>query len=295
VAAPWAVIGVPIDSVGREGGTEHAPAAARAHDLPARLGAEDRGDLDVRIRGQERDPASGVIGIADTLSMTAIVRDAVRETIAGGARPLLLGGCCALVPGALAGLRDAVGTLGVACVDGHVDVYDGATSPTGEGADMPMSVAFGRGPQVWVDAAGGASVAPADVVVLGARDPDEARDIAALRAGALADLEVLGPDELRAAGLAAAGARAAQRLAAGGGRFWIHLDVDVLDEREMPATDYLMPDGLDWDELAALVGPLGASPGLAGFSLGCLNPEKDPDGTFTERTCALLAGALGPA
>jgi arginase len=248
VSPPWAAIGVPIDSVGRAGGTEHAPAAAREHDLLARLGAEDRGDLDVRIRGEERDPGSGVIGLPDTLSMTAIVRDAVRETVAGGARPLLIGGCCALVPGALAGLRDAVGTLGVAYVDGHVDVYDGTTSPTGEGADMPMSVAFG-----------------------------------------------LGPDELRAAGLAVAGARAAERLAAGGGRFWIHLDVDVLDEREMPATDYLMPDGLDWDELVALLGPLGASPGLAGLSLGCLNPEKDPDGAYTERTCALLASALAPA
>ena len=134
--------------------------------------------------------------------MTAIVRAAVRDAVAGGGRPLVLGGCCALVPGALAGLRDAVGTLGVAYVDGHVDVYDGATSPTGEGADMPMSVAFGRGPAAWVDAAGGASAAPADVVVLGARDPEEARDIAALRAGTLAALEVLGPDELRAAGLA---------------------------------------------------------------------------------------------
>jgi arginase len=63
----------------------------------------------------------------------------------------------------------------------------------------------------------------------------------------------------------------------------------------MPATDYLMPDGLQWDELAALMGPLGASPGLAGLSLGCLNPEKDPAGNYTEMTCALLAGALARA
>jgi arginase len=66
----------------------------------------------------------------------------------------------------------------------------------------------------------------------------------------------------------------------------------VLDERAMPATDYLMPGGLEWDELAELLAPLGASPELAGVSLGCLNPEKDPDRTYTERTCALLAGAL---
>jgi arginase len=103
---------------------------------------------------------------------------------------------------------------------------------------------------------------------------------------------VLGPAELRATGLAAAGARAAQRLARDGGRFWVHLDVDVLDEQAMPATDYLMPDGLQWDELAALLRPLGASPGLAGLSLGCLNPQKDPGGRYTEMTCALLASAL---
>ena len=193
----------------------------------------------------------------------------------------MLGGCCTPVPGVLAGLRDTGGPVGIAYVDGHVDVYDGTTSPTGEAADMPLGVALGLEPADWVEAAGGPGVAPADVVVLGARDPDEARDIADLRSGALRDVELLGPGELRAAGLAAAGARAGERLARGPGRFLIHLDVDVLDERAMPATDYLMPGGLEWDELAALLGALCASPALAGLSLGCLNPDKDPDGTLT--------------
>jgi arginase len=281
---------VPIDSVGRSGGTELAPAALRERDLLSRLGAEDRGDLDVRIRGDRRDPATGVIGIEGVLATTRAVRAAVRDVVTAGARPLVLGGCCTLVPGALAGLRDAGGAVGVAYVDGHVDVYDGQSSPTGEAADMPLSVAFGLGPAAWVQSAGGPSAAPADVAVLGARDPEEARDIAALRAGALAAVEVLGPGELRAQGLADAGEQAAQRL---GPRFFVHLDIDVLDERAMPATDYLMPGGLQWDEVAALLEPFGRSPALAGFSLGCLNPEKDSDGRFTEMTCALLVGALG--
>ena len=289
-AKPFTVIGVPIDSVGHEGGTELAPAAVRALGLPERIGATDRGDLDVRIREHARDPATGVVGLAEVLAVTVAVRAAVRDAVAAGERPLVLGGCCGLVPGALAGLRDAAGPLGVAYVDGHVDVYDGRTSPTGEAADMPMGVAFGRGPEPWVRAAGGASTAPERVVVLGARDPEEAEDIAALLAGELAALEVLGPAELRAAGPAAAAQRAADRL--GGGRFWLHLDVDVLDEVAMPATDYLMPGGLEWDELAALMGPLAASPALAGVSLGCVNPEKDPAGEYTRRTCDLLAAAL---
>jgi arginase len=271
----WAVIGVPIDSVGRSGGTELAPAALREHGVVERLGANDRGDLDVVVRGDARNPETGVIGIDGVLATTTAVREAVRATIAAGDRPLLLGGCCTLVPGALAGLRDAVGAHRLAYVDGHVDVYDGRTSPTGEAADMPLAVAFGLGPRAWVQAAGGPTTAPADVVVLGARDPDEAADIEALLAGDLAALTVLGPREL-------------DRAQVPGGPFWIHLDVDVLDEREMPATDYLMPEGLAWEQLAALMAPLCEAPGLAGLSLGCVNPEKDPDGRYVERTCAIL-------
>jgi arginase len=281
-------IGVPIDSVGRAGGTEHAPAAIREQGLLERLGARDRGDLDVRIRGDARDPETGIIGTAGVFSVTTAVRIAVRDAVAAGDRPLVLGGCCSLVPGALAGVRDASGSAGVAYIDGHVDVYDGRTSPTGEAADMPMAVAFGFGPKPWVDAAGGASAEPERVVVLGARDPEEAADIAPLLAGKLAALEVHDPWQLRETGLRESGEAAAAKL----GRYWIHLDVDVLDEAAMPATDYLMTGGLEWDELAALLGPLCAAPGLAGLSLGCLNPEKDRDGRCTQRTCDLLAGAL---
>ncbi|MGH3059097.1 MAG: arginase family protein [Gaiellaceae bacterium] len=98
-SSPWTAIGVPIDSVGRAGGTEHAPAALREAGLLARLGISDRGDLDVRIRGDERDPETGIVGAHDVLAMTATVRAAIRDVVASGERPLVLGGCCSLVPG----------------------------------------------------------------------------------------------------------------------------------------------------------------------------------------------------
>src|SRR6476469_2568585 len=196
----WTVLGVPIDSGDRVRGTEHAPAALRAYGIVERLGARDDGDLDVRIRGDERDPATGVIGIEDVLATTTALRVAVAERVARGERVLVLGGCCTVVPGALAGVRDAVVAPGVVNVDWHVDVYSGFGSPTGEAADMPLGVAFGGDPQAWVQAAGGPSASPANAVVLGARDPEERRDIADLLAGPLAELKVLGPDELRQEG-----------------------------------------------------------------------------------------------
>jgi arginase len=290
--ADWTALGVPIDSVGRNGGTELAPAALREAGLVRRLGIADRGDLDVGIRGDERDAETGIVGSPDVLATTAAVRAAVAEMVAAGERPLVLGGCCTLVPGALAGVRDAAGSVGIASVDGHVDVYNGWASPTGEGADMPLSVAFGLGPAGWVGAAGGPSARPEEAVVLGARDPEEAVDIAALLEGELAELLVLSPDDLRAQGLRRAGELGAARLAERAGRFWIHLDVDVLDERAMPATDYLMPDGLEWEELAELLGSLCASPAAAGLSIGCLNPEKDPGGRLTQRTSDLVVESL---
>jgi arginase len=60
------------------------------------------------------------------------------------------------------------------------------------------------------------------------------------------------------------------------GPFWLHFDVDVLDQAVFPATDYLMPGGLSWDELHEVLPPLLASPQLIGTSLACYNPEKDP-------------------
>jgi arginase len=287
----WTVIGVPIDSVGRSGGTEHAPRVMREAGVVDLLGARDAGDLDVHIRDERRDPETGVVGSGDVLAMTAAVRAAVRDAVTAGERPFLLGGCCSLVPGAMAGVRDVSGTLGVANVDGHVDVYDGDSSPTGEAADMPIGVALGREPKAWVESAGGPSTRPDLVIALGARDPDEREDIAALMAGELAGLEAVSPEELRAGGLEAVADRSAGHLAERAGRFWLHLDVDVLDEAAMPATDYLMPGGLEWDELDALLRPLAASPALAGVSVGCVNPEKDPDGSLVPRT-AELAGRI---
>src|SRR6478672_2924842 len=167
------VLGVPIDSVGRSGGTELAPAKLRSLGLVEALSGHDEGDLDVRIRGDDRDPVTGIIASDDILTTSVAIRAAVSRSLSGGARPLLIGGCCTELVGALAGARDVFGRVGLAYLDGHLDLYDGETSPTGEAADMPVAVVLGRGPSVWVDAAGSVTE-PGRVRLVGPRDLDEA-------------------------------------------------------------------------------------------------------------------------
>ena len=82
-------------------------------------------------------------------------------------------------------------------------------------------------------------------------------------------------DRLRDEGPAAASRAALGRAAAPGGRFWLHIDVDVLDELAFPAADNQMPGGLDWDELSTLLRPMFTSSALLGVTLSGYNPEKD--------------------
>jgi arginase len=282
-------VGVPIDSVGRRGGTEHGPDALRELGLVAALGGRDAGDLDVRIRGERRDPETGIVASEDVLATTRALRAAVRELIRAGERPFLAGGCCTEVVGALAGARDALGRVGLAYLDGHLDLYDGRTSPTGEAADMPIAVALGHGPDRWVEAAGGSSLRPGDTALIGHRDQEESRRYDSIQPEELPGLTYPSVDEVRR-DPRSSGAYVAEHL---GSRipFWVHLDVDVLDQEVFAATDYLMPGGLTWAELGATMSPLFRSGRLIGASLGCYNPDKDPG-----RACGRgLVDALGDA
>jgi arginase len=290
--AGFTAVGVPIDSVGRSGGTELSPRALRSLGLVDALRATDAGDLDVSIHGDERDPGTGIVGSEDVIATSRTIRSAVADIVSGGARPFLIGGCCSELVGALAGARDVFGRVGLAYLDGHLDLYDGDTSPTGEAADMPVSVALGFGPDAWRDAVGGASVRGADVAIVGHRDLEESLADGMRHPNSVPDLMHRSNEAVRESGPRSTGEAAAASLERSAGRFWLHLDVDILDQDVFPATDYLMPNGLTWDELRDLIRPLASHPSLIGASVGCYNPEKDEGDRCGRRLVDLWRDAL---
>jgi arginase len=289
----WTVLGIPIDSVGAPDGgprfgTELAPDVLRSHGLVTRLGARDAGDLDVRITGSARDEENGLVGGRTVAPVVTAIRREVADLLRDGRRPLLLGGCCSLLVGAFAAAVDVLGPVGLAYADGHLDLYDHRTSPTGEVADMPVALLLGLGEPGLLAASG--PEAPLEVRrlrILGARDEHERADVGPLAAELglvtteVADI-VADPREI-----GEGTARAFE------GRFWLHVDVDVLDEAAFPATDYLMPGGLSLDQLRDLLEPLGHDTRLAGASVACYNPSKDATGTYAAALVDLLVDVLG--
>jgi arginase len=100
---------------------------------------------------------------------------------------------------------------------------------------------------------------------------------------------------VKTAGPSAVGAEAAAALAAGPGSFWVHVDLDALSTEAMPAVDYLLPGGLDWEELTALLRALTASPVLLGVDVTIYNPSLDPERRLAPDIVRMLAKGMGVA
>jgi arginase family enzyme len=277
-----AVIDAPLDCSGKGRGEEFAPAALRAAGLVERLGANDTGEADARIRDDRRDPDTGVIGAADVRRASAAIGERVRAIRDAGNVPLVVGGDCTLLLGVFQALPPGTGLW---FVDGHADFYDGETSPTGEAADMELSILTGHGPHGLLDGSEPA-LDPAAVVLLGHRPDELGADVVLENARVDPAIHALTAPEVREQGAARTGERAAARLA--DRPAWLHVDLDVLDETALPAVSYPQPLGLGWDELVEIARPLAAAPNLIGVSVADFNPDRDPDGEHAHRVVEAL-------
>ena len=74
--------------------------------------------------------------------------------------------------------------------------------------------------------------------------------------------------------------------------FWIHLDVDVLDDAVMPAVDYRLPDGLSWTELTTVLLAALFSEHAVGLDVTIFNPLLDSDGRRARALVDALVACL---
>ncbi|CAN5715720.1 arginase family protein [soil metagenome] len=288
----WTALGAPFDSSGAGRGEERAPAALRAAGVVEAFGAEDAGDVAAPLRDPGRDSETGIIAFADLCASSRSLREAVAARLRRGRRPLVLGGDCTLLLGAIAGVREAIGRTGLWFVDGHADYLDGESSPTGEAADMELAILTGDGPPGLVDLGPDAPLVDAgDVVILGHRPPTLDEDTA-VELARVPDATPRVTAEEIAADPPTIGSRW-ERVLAGRGPAWLHLDLDALDEAALPAVSYPQPRGLDWTAFVELAKPLLASDALVGVSVADFNPDLDEDGTQARRIVDALTAA-GP-
>jgi arginase len=278
----------------RPTGVERLPDALLGAGLARRLGAAEVDALHPPAYDPRRDPATGMLNAAPIASFTRGLADAVADVLDAGAFPIVLGGDCSIVLGNLLALRRR-GRYGLLFVDGHADFYQPEANINGEAASSDLAFATGRGPEVLTTFDGlRPLVHDIDVAVVGHRDAAEAA-----RYGS----QPL-PDALRAYDLARVRQEGAGHVARTAvdhlarpelEGFWVHFDVDALDDAVMPAVDYRQPDGLSWHEARRILTAAVRSGRAVGMDVTIFNPKLDPDGRLAGALVDLLAGTLEPA
>ena len=256
-------------------GAPRGPARGRARRAARRPSRDATGHPGVRAHDRRRHGPTQPHGLRDHASRLA---DAVGAVLDEGAFPIVLGGDCSILLGITLALRRR-GRYGLLFLDGHADFYQPEAEPTGEAASMELALVTGRGPGLVTDLEGrGPLLRDEDVVVFGFRDADHAAAEGSRPLAPTIHAMDLSSVRERGAGPAARAALAHLERIGGPAGFWVHLDVDVLDDAIMPAVDYHLPDGLTWEELIAVLRTAVASDHATGLDITIFNPTLDPDG-----------------
>jgi arginase len=290
------LIGVPYSSASRPGGIATAIGVLReaglVESLSSRGDVRDAGDLELLEGSGVRGP-SGLLNEQALGRLVSATREAAAQALHRGRLPLLVGGDCPVLLGALAAGRDGHRNPGLLLVDGHEDAWPPERSDTGEASDSEVAIALGRVaglPAPLDDLV--PLLAPDALAMLGPRDRGELdEDGVESLDGAVA----LFRDDVavRASGAARSAMDAAATLAGASDSFWLHVDLDVLRTDDFPAADYLQPGGLTWNELLEIAAPALADPRCFGCSIVIYNPDLDPKRTSASRIVRFIADLVG--
>jgi arginase len=275
-------------SPGHEPGTWRAPEALLAAGLgqavhPAAQSALPRPAYDFEPQpGTRWRNGHGIRAFNEALA------DEVAAVLANGRLPLVVGGDCSILLGCLAAARRS-GEVALIHIDGHSDLRNPANhdfdADLGAAAGADLALAIGLGESLLTDwGQQGPLVRDTYVIQIGereARDPGWSwGDIARTAITRLEIFDVLD----RGITHALTQARAVTRTLP----YWVHVDIDVVDQVFLPAVDSPGSPGLDFEQLAGLLRPLVAGPQCQGCDLTIFDPELDPAGTYARRIVAML-------
>lgn len=289
----FAIIDAPSVLGLRPTGVEGLPEALKKAGLLKQLKAEYIGAIQSRIPySSERDQRTMLLNAKAIREYSQSLANVVSNSIAKNKFPIVLGGDCSVLIGPLLALRRK-GRYGLFFIDGHSDFYQPQASHTGEVADMELAIVSGRGPDILTNIDNlRPLVRDTDVVVFGYRDSKQA---AIDRSQNVKDTEMHVFDLLtvKELNIHSATSMAIERLLSNQlDGFWIHLDVDVLEDSIMPAVDYRQSDGIGFSDLSQILRILLASKNVVGMTITIFNPRLDFGGSIARKLVSSIVNGL---
>ena len=252
----------------RYAGVSEAPAALGTL-FTDRLGAAKR----VRVPFNPRDR-----WLTAAREACRILADAVAASLRAGATVGILGGECTLVAGAVPGALEVEPDLTLVYLDAHGDFNTLATTPSHYVGGMCLAHVCGRqiAALLWP---GVRRISDERTVLVGTRqlDPGESGNLMRSRV-----LRVpFDRDQPDAPGLLASVRRRP---------VWVHIDLDIVDPREMPAVVLPVEGGPGLNDLRALLSGIAQVSDVRGVEICGYDPRQDPRSALAP----LLADTIKP-
>jgi len=226
----------------------------------------------------EKDRATGLLNCRSLVHYAKLQASLIAPIFAQKHLPLVIGGDCSILLGVALALRKA-GNYALFYLDGHTDFMDVRLSETGGMGGMAAYVATGNGYEGLSNIDGHSSyVSEENLWCVGNREYDDEYENQIRGSNAT----YISLSKLRSAGIercASAFLKMIENKNLDG--FFLHIDVDVLNDNIMPCVDSRNADGLYYPEFNKLCGMLFSSKKFAGVEITILDPDLDTGAVFT--------------
>ena len=282
------ILGTPFNGLGPAPDIENPADGLRQAKLIPLLESKghavtDLGDLSGFQFQEIRDPETGINDLDLWVDLSNNLSRKLETILSRESFPLLLGGDCSMLVGILSAFARRDTEVGLIFLDGHADFHSAETSPSGDPADMELSILTGRGPERITRIAGKYPLLKdEEVVVYGIRAWD---NIAA------SNIEVYDRQRMMENGIKHSVKEGLKNFSQKELPLWLHFDVDVLDPEFMPVM-FPEPEGLTFEQTHEFLGLVWASGRVIGMSIACYHPKLDIDGCASARLVTLISNVL---
>lgn len=272
---------------GKEPGVKKLPAWLKQQGFYAIVSPVDIYRVNPPAYSMRVDKESMVRNSVDIAEYAVKQASLLKQVIDDKKFALVIGGDCSILIGNMIALKQC-GNFALFYLDGHTDFIWPELSQTHGAAGMDLAIVSGNGHPKLTNISGlGPYIAEENIWAVGNREYDKTYEETILQSRViyynLARLESEGVDCCTNDFL-----QFIEKTKKDG--FWMHLDVDVLEDEIMPSVDSRQAGGLDYEKLNQILKKLLENKYCAGLEITILDPDRDPDGKYT-RDFVLQVGA----
>ena len=298
--APLALIGAPLELGSGRRGCAMGPATLRTAEIAETLielgyRVDDLGDVAPLPAAPTFAASAGRANhLAQIAAMAQALNERVRETMAHGKMPIILGGDHALSMGSVNGVASHCKNIGrelfVLWLDAHADFNTPETSPSGNVHGMPVAMLCREpGLESVMGNIERVSVKPQNVHLFGIRSVDRGeRALLAARGIHVADMRLI--DEF---GVVSSLKSILDEVQGRNGLLHVSLDVDFLDPSIAPGVGTPVPGGATYREAHLIMEMLHDSGLVVSLDIVELNPFLDDRGRSAKILVDLAASLFG--